>query len=290
MTPSWKGVCFQTRWPLFEATWNVPTICVWLFLTVMRCGNTSQPQILNKMITEEIQMSTKPANERQQLDALATERDLRRRLSEFAQSVAYLRDPEISGVCRRLWESNESTGGLVGQLWVEGIFPSSSSGRSVRDLVSAGVVSHALVDQLDRARVFSADRDLYQHQEQLIRAEAESEQESRPAIVLTAGTGAGKTEAFLLPMLNALFRDPRKNGQTGVQAIILYPMNALVNDQVERVYDWLKGQKSVSLFHFTGETPEDDRDARAKGISRVRAMPTENPRTSPSPRSRRTHH
>jgi DEAD/DEAH box helicase domain-containing protein len=41
-------------------------------------------------------------------------------------------------------------------------------------------------------------------------------------IVLTAGTGAGKTEAFLLPMLNAIFRDPRKTGQTGVQAIILY--------------------------------------------------------------------
>lgn len=43
-------------------------------------------------------------------------------------------------------------------------------------------------------------------------------------------------------------------------------MNALVNDQVERVYDWLKGQKAVSLFHFTGETPEDERDARTKAF------------------------
>jgi ATP-dependent helicase YprA (DUF1998 family) len=169
-------------------------------------------------------MSTNLANEKQQLDALTTERDLRRRLSEFAQSVAYLRDPEISEVCRRLWESNESTGGLVGQLWVEGIFPSSSSGRTARQLASEGVLCHAFVDQLDRARVFSTDRELYQHQEQLIRAEAESKDASRPAIVLTAGTGAGKTEAFLLPMLNAIFRDPRKTGQTGVQAIILYPM------------------------------------------------------------------
>ena len=216
-------------------------------------------------------MSTNLANEKQQLDALTTERDLRRRLSEFAQSVAYLRDPEISEVCRRLWESNESTGGLVGQLWVEGIFPSSSSGRTARQLGSEGVLSRAFVDQLDRARVFSTDRELYQHQEQLIRAEAESKEDSRPAIVLTAGTGAGKTEAFLLPMLNAIFRDPRKTGQTGVQAIILYPMNALVNDQVERVYDWLKGQRTVSLFHFTGETPEDDRDARTKAFPEFEA-------------------
>jgi hypothetical protein len=211
-------------------------------------------------------MNTNPANEKQQLDALATERDLRRRLSEFAQSVAYLRDPEISGVCRRLWESNESNGGLVGQLWVEGIFPSSSSGKTVRQLASEGVVSHALIDQLDRAQVFSTDREVYLHQEQLIRAETESKENARPAIVLTAGTGAGKTEAFLLPMLNAMFRDPRKVGQSGVQAIILYPMNALVNDQVERVYDWLKGQTSISLFHFTSETPEDDRDARTKAF------------------------
>ena len=141
-------------------------------------------------------MNTNPANEKQQLDALATERDLRRRLSEFAQSVAYLRDPEISGVCRRLWESNESNGGLVGQLWVEGIFPSSSSGKTVRQLASEGVVSHALIDQLDRAQVFSTDREVYLHQEQLIRAETESKENARPAIVLTAGTGAGKTEAF----------------------------------------------------------------------------------------------
>ena len=58
-----------------------------------------------------------------QLDALRTERNLRRRLSEFAQSVAYLRDPHISRVCRRLWESDETKGGLVGQLrFVNGRF------------------------------------------------------------------------------------------------------------------------------------------------------------------------
>ena len=34
-------------------------------------------------------------------------------------------------------------------------------------------------------------------------------------------------------------------------------MNALVNDQVQRLYGWMKGQEQVTLFHFTGETPED---------------------------------
>jgi Lhr-like helicase len=84
--------------------------------------------------------------------------------------------------------------------------------------------------------------------------------------VLTAGTGAGKTEAFLLPMMNALFRETRRSDETGVRAIVLYPMNALVNDQVERAYQWLKQQDAVKVFHFTGETPENDEDAKREGF------------------------
>ena len=79
--------------------------------------------------------------DRLQLDALSAERNLRRRLSDFAQSVAYLRNAEISAVCRRLWEGSESAGGLVGQLWVEGIFPSTSSLQTTRQLASAGVLN-----------------------------------------------------------------------------------------------------------------------------------------------------
>jgi hypothetical protein len=88
--------------------------------------------------------------DRLQLDALSTERNLRRRLSDFAQSVAYLRDPEISAVCRQLWEGSESTGGLVGQLWVEGIFPSTGSGQTAQELAATGLLNATLIDHLDR--------------------------------------------------------------------------------------------------------------------------------------------
>ena len=210
-------------------------------------------------------MNSEPKRHTLQFDALCTERALRKRLAEFAQSVAYLRDPHISGICRRLWESDEATGGLVGQLWVEGIFPSRSSGRSARDLAGEGVLSGVLIEQLERTHIFPTDRALYLHQEKAIRAESDSFGNERPAMVVTAATGAGKTEAFLLPMLNAIFRERRRSDQTGVRAIILYPMNALVNDQVERLYEWLKQQDDVTVFHFTGETPEDDAEARKEG-------------------------
>ncbi len=83
-----------------------------------------------------------------------------------------------------------------------------------------------------------------------------------PSVVVTAGTGAGKTEAFLLPMLGGLSRTPRSQGETGMRALILYPMNALVTDQVSRLYELLREQEELSLFHFTSDTPETDRQAK----------------------------
>ena len=80
----------------------------------------------------------------------------------------------------------------------------------------------------------------------------------RPGFIVTAPTGAGKTESFLLPMLNDLFSNPRGPGETGVRAILLYPLNALVNDQVERLQKWLAGQSLVTFVHYTGETPKTD--------------------------------
>jgi Lhr-like helicase len=133
-------------------------------------------------------------------------------------------------------------------------------------LAAGGAIAAELLRQLERSKAFPVDRELYKHQEQSIRAEAGSVAVRRPALVLTAGTGAGKTEAFLLPMMNALFRDGREAQEAGVRAIVLYPMNALVNDQVERAYRWLKQQDRVKVFHFTGETPEDDEEARREGF------------------------
>src|SRR5579863_4745842 len=47
-----------------------------------------------------------------------------------------------------------------------------------------------------------------------------------------------------------------------MRCLILYPMNALVTDQVTRLYDLLQDQDKLSLFHFTSETPENDRSVK----------------------------
>ena len=118
---------------------------------------------------------------------------------------------------------------------------------------------------LDSSGAVPGYRKLYTHQLEAIENAQPGDTGKRPALVVTAGTGAGKTESFLLPILNDLYRNPPMEGQ-GAKCIILYPLNALVNDQVERLYSWLKDQTRVSLFHFTSETPEDRGAADSQGV------------------------
>ena len=70
----------------------------------------------------------------------------------------------------------------------------------------------------------------------------------RPTLV-TTGTGSGKTEAFLLPVLDHVIR-ARRNGVTGVKGLILYPMNALANDQAQRLAHLI----STDFFNDTATT------------------------------------
>ena len=71
---------------------------------------------------------------------------------------------------------------------------------------------------------------------------------------LTGGTGSGKTECYLLPVLDHLLRE-REAGtlaQPGVRALLLYPMNALANDQMKRIRDLF-----APCLLYTSPSPRD---------------------------------
>jgi DEAD/DEAH box helicase domain-containing protein len=204
-------------------------------------------------------------NNLHQLDALQLVDALRQRLVDFSLEGSFVRDKQLELICQKIWAGSPEQGGLLSELWVEGAFPAKNSEYSLKDLVSKALFNDELTQQLDKTDAVPSDRKLYQHQYEIIKAVHNyKNKEEKPAMVVTAGTGSGKTESFLLPMLNHLFSQPLQEEQNGVKCLILYPMNALVNDQVGRLYEWLKGQDKVTLFHFTSETPEDkaraDRD------------------------------
>lgn len=202
-----------------------------------------------------------------QLDALAMVDQLRGRLVDFGLDGNFVRDAELSGILRQIWSGPPQDGGLVSDLWVQAAFPSSPSTVTIDSLSQRGEFTPWLADQLERSQGMPRTRPLYAHQAESLRLASESHgQSEQPAILVTAGTGAGKTESFLLPMLNRLAAQDRQPGEQGMRCLILYPMNALVNDQVDRLYGWLRGQDRVRLFHFTSETPEDSKSAERDGV------------------------
>lgn len=201
-----------------------------------------------------------------QVDALKVVDAVRRRLVDLALSENYVRDARLNDVSRRIWEGPSHEGGLVSELWVEGAFPAEESTERLQSLTQEGLFPADLRDLLDHEDRFPKDRSLYAHQADALRACRESLKDDRLGLVIQAGTGAGKTESFLLPILRDLWLSPRNAQDGGMRCLILYPMNALIADQVERIYQWLKGQSRLTVFHFNSETPNDRSQANKRGV------------------------
>ena len=81
--------------------------------------------------------------------------------------------------------------------------------------------------------------------------------------LLTTGTGSGKTECFLYPILDYCYNCNKFSRQVGVKVIIMYPMNALASDQAKRLAEtiWndprLRGKVTAGLFVGEGTDPKD---------------------------------
>ena len=108
------------------------------------------------------------------------------------------------------------------------------------------------------------DRPLYKHQVEAIkRIEGVGGFKPR-SVVITTGTGSGKTNCFLYPIIDSIIKEiyESKNGgkpfKKGIRAIFLYPMNALINDQVDSIRTLLKEFPEITYGFYTGEVLEDD--------------------------------
>ena len=139
------------------------------------------------------------------------------------------------------------------------VSPPFVTGASVRELVEEDVLSRLWLDL--PASAFPIDRPLYVHQEQAIR----KAKTDRRNLVVTTGTGSGKTECFLIPIIDDLLREVENGSiaRPGVRALLLYPMNALANDQLKRLRTLLAHLPKITFGRYVGDTQADSDLAEA---------------------------
>lgn len=177
--------------------------------------------------------------------------------SAYIKSFLAIRDERVS---RFVGESLEA-----GALWPEPLIqlnPSFQPGLTIDQLVSAGILHESC------KRVFRRDKSetdpigkplrLHQHQDEAIRIA-----QSGHNYVLTTGTGSGKSMAYIVPIVNHVLRI---GSGKGIQAIVVYPMNALANSQLGELQKFLQfgfggARPPVTFARYTGQEPSEEREA-----------------------------
>lgn len=131
---------------------------------------------------------------------------------------------------------------------------------------------HALSEVNDEKFRFPLDRKPYTHQanswHHLL--------ENNKSIVVTSGTGSGKTECFMLPIIQDLCRQKKEeyglDKRGGIQAIFLYPLNALMSSQQKRMSSWCKAvTPQVSFAMYKGDTEENYKSAMKSSLPELKS-------------------
>jgi DEAD/DEAH box helicase domain-containing protein len=158
-------------------------------------------------------------------------RQIRETVLDYLRTTFSLSDPDFEAA---LFEFLDSEGGMFKGPYVDVRLPfrKAESGQNI---------------PLDIAPEF----DPYKHQLKAFQRLYSREGHQPQHTLVTTGTGSGKTECFLYPILDHCWRN---RAEPGVKAIILYPMNALATDQSRRLArmlfedDRLRGQVTAGLY------------------------------------------
>mgnify|MGYP000748829652 CR=1 FL=1 len=93
---------------------------------------------------------------------------------------------------------------------------------------------------------------------------------SATSYVLTTGTGSGKSLAYFIPIVDYVLRH---GSGKGIKAIVVYPMNALANDQLIRLRSILSAFPEITFGRYVGETKSSEKDARDDFLTRYPGQP-----------------
>jgi superfamily II DNA/RNA helicase/very-short-patch-repair endonuclease len=180
----------------------------------------------------------------------------------FTRSFVRIRAPDIAAYVDGAYGA--------GRFWpapMVGLNPAFVPGGEIGRFVAEGV----LHPECERIFRFGKTADgapgspltLHRHQEEAIRIA-----KRRESYVLTTGTGSGKSLSYFVPIVDDVLRRKAAGQTTALTAIVVYPMNALCNSQMEELQKYLclgypDGNQPVTFARYTGQEGEEARQRLA---------------------------
>ncbi len=181
--------------------------------------------------------------------------------ARYVQSFVRIRDAHIRGFVDAELES--------GVLWPNPLVqlnPAYAPGGSIDDLVREGLLHP------ECARIFRRNKHnepsgepllLYRHQREAIEVARTGR-----SYVLTTGTGSGKSLAYMIPIIDHVLQKPPEGRQGHISAIVVYPMNALCNSQMEELRKFVvagygEANHPVTFARYTGQESAEERERLA---------------------------
>lgn len=162
--------------------------------------------------------------------------------ADFARSFTTIRATDLREPIRDAYNS--------GRFWPDPLVqinPRFKPGRTVAQLVAEGILHPGC------AELFAIE--LYRHQENAIALASKGE-----SYVVTTGTGSGKSLAFFIPIVDAVLRAKETDPTPRTRAIVIYPMNALANSQMEELIKFLGDAGPVTFARYTGQEEAEERE------------------------------
>ena len=179
-------------------------------------------------------------------------------------------------------------GCFVGEPVFEATFGWQSADKTLASL-SPELLNPKLLDALDKPSGVNAEnyrfaKDIYPYKHQL-EAWRILANPSPQSVIVTSGTGSGKTECFMVPILNQLANEVEQNAGTlqGVRALFLYPLNALIQSQQERLSAWTGPFNGKIRFCLYNGQTQDKQPQHLRDETPNQVLDRETLRASPPP-------
>ncbi|WP_313489281.1 DEAD/DEAH box helicase [Stutzerimonas nitrititolerans] len=193
--------------------------------------------------------------------------NLSTRSERAAQGLLSLGNPQLRQFLHdQLTAAPGTPGSWLADLVFEPTFSWQESAETMSSLAGGNMLHQRLARAMEsppkdlaQEYAFPGNRHPFTHQlaawEILNRVEPQS-------LVVTSGTGSGKTECFLVPVLNQLAKEiDAGEDPEGVRAVFIYPLNALINSQQNRLDAWTDGfGGQIRHCLYTGALENERRD------------------------------